>query len=561
MNWLRLHVSNLCNFKCPNCHVFELGENNLPNRVMSEEVFNQSVDQFLSAMKDLGHKTAMISIYGGETLANKKVIKQGVCRYGSEVSGIKLTWVINTNGSLLNEDDVLFFKEQNVEIHISVDGAEEVHNISRPTHKGKGTFHMVTPALELIKKHQSNAQINSYMMPSNFEHLRDIVDIAYEYNIKKIYLDQFYNLDMISHEVGMQKYRDVYFYAYAKGISISGPWAKVVNRFHRFSPRKTEMRNRIAMDVNIDGTYYFPVNIESKKISRHIAGFQEFVQSGEFKNTIEEGVQKYQKSCEGCPISEHCFGTAIEQVHYHIGVDAATAVSCNFFRDWLQFLNRPVYFKKLDKLDVISVIPLEKAADLIADLEEGISCLEKRFWPLEERVILHLVEHPEELRGSSGQYNLPEWTLATTGGKNHFYHMGVTLSRGYMHELTHFFLSQKELKIPRWFAEGVCEWVRSPKFDAQFLRQSIKEQNILQHILSIDHNAVVLIDLDQGKLDQNNAYYQVKSFVVHLSHFYGDDKILKLLDLCRLKDLEASYLEVMRTTLKQDVEAFLKNYS
>lgn len=561
MNWLRLHVSNLCNFKCPNCHVFELGENNLPNRVMSEEVFNQAVDQFLSAMKELNHKKAMISIYGGETLANKKVIKQGVARYGSEVNGLKLTWVINTNGSLLNEEDVLFFKEHDVEIHISVDGQEEIHNLSRPTHKGKGTFHMVTPALELIKKHQSNAQINSYMMPSNFEHLRDIVDIAYQYNIKKIYLDQFYNLDMISHEVGMQKYRDVYFYAYALGVSISGPWAKVINRYHRFSPRKTEMRNRIAMDVNIDGTYYFPVNIESKKITRHISDFMELIKSGEYKETIEEGIKKYHKSCDGCAISEHCFGTAIEQVHYHIGEDAATAVSCNFFRDWIHFLNRPVYFKKLEKLDVISVIPLEQAASLIAELEEGIDKLEKRFWPLEEKVILHLVEYPEELRGSSGQYNLPDWTLATTGGKNHFYHMGVTLSRGYMHELTHFFLSQKELKIPRWFAEGVCEWVRSPRFDALFLRQSLKEQNILQHILDNDQEKIVLIDLDQAKLDQNNAYYQVKCFLIHLAHSRGEANVMKLLRLCKEKELGPSFYEVMQITLKEELELFLKSNS
>lgn len=561
MNWLRLHVSNLCNFKCPNCHVFELGENNLPNRVMSEEIFNQSVDQFLSAMKELGHKVATISIYGGETLANKKTIKQGLSRYGAEVNGIKLIWVINTNGSLLNEDDALFFKEHNVEIHISVDGKEEIHNFSRPTHKGKGTFHMVTPALELIKKHNINAQINSYMMPSNFEHLRDIVDIAYQYNIKKIYLDQFYNLDMISHEVGMQKYRDVYFYAYALGINVSGPWAKVLDRHHHFSPREVEMRNRIAMDVNIDGTYYFPVNIESKKITRHISEFTELIKSGEYKDTIEEGIKKYHQSCDGCAISEHCFGSAIEQVHYHIGESAATAVSCNFFRDWIEFLNRPVYFKKLEKLDVVSVIPLEEATNLIADLEEGIDKLERRFGPLEEKIILHLVKYPEELRGSSGQYNLPDWTSATTRGKKHFYHMGVNLSPGYTHELTHFFLSQKELKIPSWFAEGVCEWVRSPRLDAQFLRQSLEEQNIIQHILDNDQEKIVLIDLDQAMPDQNNAYYQAKCFIIHLVQDYGEDKFMKLLSLCKSKELELGLGEVMQTTLKEELESFLKSYS
>ncbi len=561
MNWLRLHVSNLCNFKCPNCHVFELGENNLPNRVMSEEIFNQTVDQYLSAMKNLGHTKSMMSIYGGETLANKKVIKQGIARYGSDVNGIKLTWVINTNGSLLNEEDILFFKEHQVEIHISVDGSEEIHNLSRPTHKGKGTFHMVTPALELIKKHKPMAQINSYMMPSNFEHLREIADIAAEYEIKKIYLDQFYNLDMISHEVGMQKYRDVYFYALSKDVHISGPWAKVIQRYHRSSPRKNEMLNRIAMDVNIDGTYYFPVNIESKKETRHIEGFQELVKSGEYQAIIQKGVENYQHSCGECPIQEHCFGTAIEQVHYHIGEEAETEVSCNFFRDWISFLNRPVYFKRLDKLDVISVIPLEQAQSMLDDLENGIRELEKKFWPLEDKIILHLVEHPEELRGGSKQYNLPEWTRATTSGRNHLFHMGTELSRGYRHELTHFFLSQRSPEIPRWFAEGVCEWVRSPKWDASALRQSIHANNYLHQILNSDEDQLVLIELDQAKLDQNQAYYQVKSFILHLVNTHGEAKLLELLNMSPQSNFKHRFMAILGVTIEEEIQLFLKRYS
>ena len=180
MNWLRLHVSNLCNFKCPNCHVFELGENDLPNRVMSQEVFDKAVEVFIDSLLHLNFKETMISIYGGETLANKKVIKEGLLKFGENYKGIKIHWVMNTNGSLLKEEDVLFFKKHKLEIHVSVDGKEEVHNLSRPTHQGKGTYHMVTPALELIKKHEAPSQINSYMMLSNYNHLKDLVDIAAE---------------------------------------------------------------------------------------------------------------------------------------------------------------------------------------------------------------------------------------------------------------------------------------------------------------------------------------------------------------------------------------------
>lgn len=476
MDWLRIHVSNLCNFKCPNCHVFELGENNLPNRVMSQEIFNQTLDQFLNVMSLMGHKKTMVSIYGGETMANKKVIKEGILRYGHSCNGIELNWVINTNASLLKEEDIIFFKEHKVELHISIDGKEEVHNISRPTHKGKGTFHMVVPALELVKKHNAPAQINSYMMPSNYLHLKDIVDIAENYGIKKIYMDQFYNLDMISHQVGMQKYREIYYYGLHKGIQIGGPWLRVMKNHGHFYDKRENLEHSLALDVNMDGTFYFPMVSETKKEIREIRDLTAFFENKGWPLIVDRARAHYDQKCEGCSIKKYCYGKAIEQVHYHIGTDADTDVSCNFFRDWITYLTRPIYYKNHSKFDLLSMIEIHETDGLAQALSSEITKLERYFKPLKKKITVNVSEFPEEFKAAARRSDFEAGKRAYATNTQ-LYHLGTDVAPELSYELVKMFVEQKKLNMPEWFVVGLAEWISDPKMEEALINENLKEAN------------------------------------------------------------------------------------
>ncbi len=515
MNWLRIHVSNLCNFKCPNCHVFELGENVLPNRVMAQEIFDLAIENFTQAMNHLGLTETRVSIYGGETLANKKVVKAGIEKFGHSHRGVKLSWVINTNGSLLKEEDVIFFKQHDVEVHVSVDGREEIHNLSRPTHKGKGTFHMVTPALELIKKHDAPAQINSYMMPSNYLHLKDIVDIADAYGIRKIYLDQFYNTEMISYRVGLEKYREVYFYAMRKEISISGPWGRVIQNFQRKKSKRDRLQYLLSLDVNIDGSCYVPLDAPgTKKLGLQIQDFGDYIGRGGWDEISQLVRRKNDKSCEDCALKDHCYGSAIEQVHYHIGDHADPQVSCDFFRDWFAFLTRPVYFRKFPEVQVLSVLALPEIENLLGEVRAGIRQLSERLWTLEAPVYLNMTEFTDEFLTASKQPNLPDWAKATTR-ESTLFHKGTDVTPALIHELTHIFLYQKKLNLPDWFAEGVCEWVQNPSYNRRFLMDSMAQTPLSLRIPEVSAGAK-LIDLDDKKPGRNTLYVQSQAFVAYL---------------------------------------------
>ncbi len=555
MSWLRLHVSNLCNFKCPNCHVFELGENDLPNRVMSQDIFDKSIEVFIDSLNHLAQEKVTISIYGGETLANKKVIKQGIEKFGASYRGIEITWVINTNGSLLKEEDVHFFKEQNVEIHISVDGKEEVHNISRPTHKGKGTFHMVEPALNLIKMHKVPSQINSYMMPSNYNHLKDLVDIAEKYNISKIYLDQFYNLDMITHKVGMEKYMSVYLYGLKKGILINGPWNRVIRNYQNNESREFVLRKSLSLDVNIDGSCYFPVYSESKAMGFHIDSFSKFIKRGGWNEITEKTITRNISKCNECSIQNYCNGVAIEQVHYHIGLEADTKVSCDFFRDWCQFLMRPVYFKRHELVDYVSMIELSLVEPMIKKINEHINLLEKKLWPLNHKVVVNFLEHHEEILMASKMESLPNWTTAITKDST-LYLRGTILTPAIIHELSHIFLNQENVKAPKWFLEGVCEWIQNKKIDPKLLSKSLKEKNLFSLIEKAEGNDIVLIDHDDQKPGRNSLYVQAHAFVDFLEKIMGKE----LLKLMILETSQASLTSVLESFTGLSLIEMINNF-
>jgi sulfatase maturation enzyme AslB (radical SAM superfamily) len=530
MNWLRLHVSNVCNFKCPNCHVFELGENIMPSRVMSQKVFNQSLSQFEKVMLDEKQTHATISLYGGETLANKKVIMAGIEAF-SKISSSSLiyNWVINTNGSLLKREDIHFFKEHNVEIHISVDGQENIHNLSRPTHKGLGTFQMVVPALELIKNLSAPAQINTYMMPSNFEHLKDVVDIAFQYGINKIYLDQFYNLEMISHRAGLKRYREVYLYALSKDIVLSGPWEKVAKRALKNIDGKDEVKSSILVDVNVDGTFYFSNFVQTKKESRHIDQMVAFFNSPKRAEHVLEVDKFYEEKCSGCVIKNHCYGSAIDQVYYHIGEQADINVSCDFFRDWLDFVLKPIYFKSFETVDVISVLPIESIQPLLSKIFLEIKKLEEFLWPLSSKIILNVTEDHDEFMAAHRQSHLPKWVKAVTLDNGILFHCGKETTPRLIHELVHLFLSQRNCQIPGWFQEGICEWIQDENIKQVFLLESLRDKNLFSFYKIQNNPDVSFIELNEKIIDENPCYIQAKGFVKFIEGLLGKNKLHQLL--------------------------------
>lgn len=237
--WLRLHLTNLCNFDCPGCHVFKISKNNVPFDSMPYEVAEKAILLYIKYIKEylpVERWWLQLSIYGGEPLLNRPVLYRILKKFRNFYEGVHLDWIVNTNGSLLNEEDLRNFIKAKVDIHMSLDGEEESHNRKRIDKMGNGTFQRVMKAIKLCK---DNAypwlQFDSVADPYNLDAMDELLEIACENKVNRIHLDLFYSPrypENFDYERYSNAYANAYIKGKEKGISIfASPFSRVYSSF------------------------------------------------------------------------------------------------------------------------------------------------------------------------------------------------------------------------------------------------------------------------------------------------------------------------------------------
>ena len=73
--------------------------------------------------------------------------------------GIKVTNSFQTNGTLIDDNWCKFFKKNNVNVGISIDGPMKYHDANRVTRNGHGTFEKTIRGVSLLKKNKINFHI------------------------------------------------------------------------------------------------------------------------------------------------------------------------------------------------------------------------------------------------------------------------------------------------------------------------------------------------------------------------------------------------------------------
>jgi len=68
-------------------------------------------------------------------------------------SDINFEYTIQTNGTLLNDEWALFFKDYNFTVGVSLDGPAKIHNKQRKSKDGKGSFNKTIAGVETLAKH------------------------------------------------------------------------------------------------------------------------------------------------------------------------------------------------------------------------------------------------------------------------------------------------------------------------------------------------------------------------------------------------------------------------
>lgn len=150
---LCLLPSSGCNMACNYCYIEK--DPSLSAHMMSEDRASRAVEYFFRYSHNSRFRD--IVFYGGEPLLNFRAVFAAADRANSLARNAGedslFTLRIVTNGLLIDDFLARELARRQIEVILSIDGPEELHDQSRRSVQGEGTFVKVMRAFDLLRKH------------------------------------------------------------------------------------------------------------------------------------------------------------------------------------------------------------------------------------------------------------------------------------------------------------------------------------------------------------------------------------------------------------------------
>jgi uncharacterized protein len=247
-----------------------------------------------------------------------------VVEYGNShasILGKKLRYGITPNGTLLNDELMKCFVDNNFAIMLSLDGPKDLQDAQRPLSAGKGSYDIIAPHLkELVSQKGLSVGCRCTVTPKNLqlqiidEHFLN-VGVKY-YHIEPATFRPFtWGDEPAFEEVEMQKYLQQY------GNLVKSIWSKVENKdFVAYRSIfgeifKLDKREKKQYPCGM-GTNMLAVSAEGEIHTCHrLVGMKEQVLGSVLDPNIKETIKKYtpakteeKEGCAVCWVRNICAG-------------------------------------------------------------------------------------------------------------------------------------------------------------------------------------------------------------------------------------------------------------
>jgi len=151
-----LKVASRCNLNCSYCYVYNMADSTWKRRpaLMSNEVFEWTLERIFQQCCATGQDRFRMAFHGGEPCLIGPDTFDAWCGRARTVLGeiLRLSLVIQTNGTLLDSRWIDLFRKHNVGVGISMDGPKEIHDRVRVDHQEQGSYERVERGLRLLQE-------------------------------------------------------------------------------------------------------------------------------------------------------------------------------------------------------------------------------------------------------------------------------------------------------------------------------------------------------------------------------------------------------------------------
>jgi uncharacterized protein len=345
-----MQPTRFCNIDCSYCY--------LPNRgdksKMSMGTFRQTLVNLIES--DLIGESLEIAWHAGEPLVAPLQFYKDATKIVKELfPEIRFTQTIQTNAILINQEWCDFFNEEKINLGVSLDGPQFVHDKFRLTRKGKGTFENVIKGIRLLQNANVEFSIISVISSESLDFAEEIykffIDLKIEdlgFNVEEV---EGINTETSFHEENDFERIRMFFEQFHE-LNQKHNSALRIREFHLakkiivHSASGGQIRNDLSdplaiINVGFNGNFstYSPELVDQvhEKYGDFIFGnvhedsFLDILKNEKFKNindSIKKGVQICKETCE---YFEFCGGGSPSNKLWENGTfECSETQYCNF---------------------------------------------------------------------------------------------------------------------------------------------------------------------------------------------------------------------------------------
>lgn len=156
LRWIILKIHQRCNLNCSYCYVYNRGDDSWKSRPkqMGNDVIDRVCKLIVEHCAQYDIDEFVIELHGGEPmLVGKTRFVEIVERIRTACAPLPIKFLMQTNGTLLDQEWSDILAEHAVAVGISVDGPAEFADQKRFYHNGKGSTNDVLRRLSSVKSH------------------------------------------------------------------------------------------------------------------------------------------------------------------------------------------------------------------------------------------------------------------------------------------------------------------------------------------------------------------------------------------------------------------------
>jgi uncharacterized protein len=146
-----LKVASRCNLNCTYCYVYNKGDETWRSRpsIMPATVLTAAVGRIRRYCESSGQTVAHVVFHGGEPCLVGAARLKAWCRELRDgLRGVATPhFSIQTNGTLVDREWIDVFRDQQVNVGVSIDGPTAIHDEFRIDHLGRGSHRTVEEGL------------------------------------------------------------------------------------------------------------------------------------------------------------------------------------------------------------------------------------------------------------------------------------------------------------------------------------------------------------------------------------------------------------------------------